>query len=610
MRGDQSFGGDEEADDAAELAWEMNDFAQKRTRRVNFELQWEETAAMIWPGYRGSFFFGRDLAPGQKRSQFQIDNTAALYNRRHAAIVEWLTMPTNMIWSQVEFESRDLMKDRDAQLWCSEVTKILWEARYKGSANFVDQNQQNLLGLGPFGNMAMWTDELDTYLDPGERGLRYMGCPIGEWYIEEDHQKRVVGGTRYFKLDAQQFKTRWPKSKIPVIEAALAISDKQLFGVLHVVRPRTDYDPSAIFSDKGKRYVSKYISVEGYCFIERGGYRTLPLAYGRYGRAPDETYARGPGMETLDMLKTRNAEKRVFLKQGHRAGDPAYLVPDTGLIDLKTQPGAWNAGGMSADGKPLVGILPTGQIQVTQEMMEADDAIIQGFFLVDLFQQVLGDKTGQMGARQVVEYINERGILLAPTVGGLLPSYCDPLIDRELDILSWLRKLPPLPPICREASRAECKIVYTNAISRAMQSEESAGYMRTFEFAAQAVQAGADPALLDIFELDTALPAIGRQGSAPPEWFSGPKSLAAKRQARAQAQQQSDAVKSLPGQAAIMKAKAIAAKAATGGNTGGTLSGTPEGGMPMMPGQTEPGGTPPQGPSGMPMPQQGNGGGL
>jgi hypothetical protein len=41
----------------------------------------------------------------------------------------------------------------------------------------------------------------------------------------------------------------------------------------------------------------------------------------------------------------------------------------------------------------------------------------------------------------------------------------------------------------------------------------------------------------------------------------------------------------MPGRAAIMKAQAINTKAQTGGNIGGTLSGTPQGGMPMMPGQ-------------------------
>ena len=72
--------------------------------------------------------------------------------------------------------------------------------------------------------------------------------------------------------------------------------------------------------------------------------------------------------------------------------------------------------------------------------------------------------------------------------------------------------------------------------------------------------------------------------------MSTAKEIAAQEAAAAAAAKEEARVKSLPGEAAIAKAQAISAKAATGGNTGGTLSGTPEGGMPMMPGQNAPGG--------------------
>ena len=54
-------------------------------------------------------------------------------------------------------------------------------------------------------------------------------------------------------------------------------------------------------------------------------------------------------MMVLPALKTLNAEKRTFLKQGHRAGDPVLLTADDGiLMSPDLTPGAMNAGGMSA----------------------------------------------------------------------------------------------------------------------------------------------------------------------------------------------------------------------------------------------------------------------
>ena len=577
-------------EDADELAFLMQLFSQRRSRRVNFEQQWEESAALAWPEYMSSFFYGRDVAPGMKRTQFQVDSSVSVASHRFGAIVDWLISPSNMLWSKVQASDEDLMKVPAVKEWFSQVTRILWSERYKAEANFIPQQQQNCQGLGVFGNMAMFIDELDDYLEPKARGLRYLGLPVGEIYVETDHQRRVVGFIRHFRLTAQQHKMKFPEKSVPVIEAALQISSQQLFDVLHFVRPRTDYNPAFMLAPQGKKYVSTYMSVQGYCILKRGGYRMNPLAYGRYMLAPDEDYGRGPMQMVLAAAKSKNAAKRDFLTQAHRAGDPAFLVPDTGLVDLQTRSGAWNAGGVNSDGVPLVHIMPTGNIQVTKEMLDEEGETINDAFLVSLFKLILDTPKGEQGSRQIIEYINERGILLAGTVGGQNPQYLGPLIDREIDILAWQRRFPPMPPALREA-KGDYKIQYTSPIARAMQSAESAGYQRTLEFAEDAVKATGDPSIMDVFDFEVAIPEMGEQNNAPDNWFSSAKKIASKRQARAAQQKAEDDVKSLPGRAAMAKAQAITAKAQTGGNTGGTLSGTAAGGMPMMPNQQSPGGS-------------------
>ena len=130
-------------------------------------------------------------------------------------------------------------------------------------------------------------------------------------------------------------------------------------------------------------------------------------------------------------------------------------------------------------------------------------------------------------------------------------------------------------------------MAYTNPVARAMQSQEALGTCGRLGSPPRP-SSKAPTGSARYFHLDTALPAIGEQNNAPISWFSSPQMLADKRKARAQAEQQENEVKSLPGKAAIIKAQAITAKAQAGQNIGGTLSGTPQGGMPMMPGQTEP----------------------
>ena len=586
-----AYGGDQE-DEAAKVTWLLLFFEQQRMRRTNFEQQWEEGAALAWPEYMSSFYFGRDIMPGQKRTQYQVDSSLSVASHRFGAIVDWLLTPSNMMWSKIECDDLSLMRQRPVAQWFADVTRIVWNERYKAQANFVGQNQQNMQGLGVFGNMGMLTDEIADYINPRERGIRYLGCPVGEWYVLTDHQRRVIGGTRHFRLTAQQAKSRWPKREMPQIEASLKIGSQQLYDFLHFIQPNTNYHPKYLLNPRKRwRFESTYICWQERCILEEGGYRTMPLAYGRYMQAPDEDYGRGPMQMVLATAKTLNAEKRDFLTQGHRAGDPAYFVGDPGLLDPKFHNGAINAGGFSPDGRFLVQALPAGNIQTTKEMMDDDRTVINDAFLVNLFQMILGDKKNEMSARQVVEYVNERGIILWPTVGRQCAEYLGYIINRELDILSRLRKLPPMPPALQEAG-FEAKIVYSNPISRAVQSQESAGYVRTMEFVGEAIKLGADASLMDYFAFDRSIPAMGDQNYSPLEWYATPQEYAQKQKARQAAEERENQVKELPGRAAIIKAQAISQKAQAGQNIGGTLSGTPQGGMPMMPGQQQPGGSP------------------
>jgi hypothetical protein len=151
-----------------------------------------------------------------------------------------------------------------------------------------------------------------------------------------------------------------------------------------------------------------------------GGYRTFPYARRRYDQAPREVYGRGPAQMVLPALKTLNAQKTVFLKQGHRAADPVLLIADDGLSDMNMRPGALNKGGVTSDGKPLVHVLPTGDIQIAKEMMAEERGLIDDMFLVTLFK-VLSEHPN-MTATQVIELVNEKGILSRRRSAGRRPN--------------------------------------------------------------------------------------------------------------------------------------------------------------------------------------------
>ncbi len=593
-------------DETSYVAWLMQLFSQARTRRVNFEPQWEESAAICWPEYRNSFAFGHVRPPGMKYTEYQIDTTGSIAAHRFMALADAMITPWNKLWSRVRPDNKDLLKERNVALYYDKLSDVLWNQRYRPEANFFSQNQLNWQCKGVFGNHGMIIDEYDSR--PGEYrpGIRYCATSPGEIYILRNHQGRENGFIRHFRWPARQAALKFGQDRLgPVLQAALQKPNLELFDFLQFVLPNTEYDPMQIFAPvNGKPWVSCYVSVMDYCILQKGGYRSYPRSAGGYMRAPEEDYDRGPAQMVLPTLKTLNAIAAMFLRQGHKAAEPAYLLTDEGVTDLKTFPNARNYGGLGPAGEELVKLLATGQIQITEEMIARLEKPVQDAFLTTFFpllQPPDQRPTGQ-NARQVIEDVTQRGLFLTPTLGSAFSDYLPMMVDRELDLLAYMSVgksdreraarglLPKAPPVIAEAE-GEYKLQFNSPLARAPEGEGIAAYYRMIEQTQNMIQAGAPPALLNRYDFDASLPEIAESTFVPSRWMATDEKVAAMAKAQAQAAERDRQVKELPGKAAIMKAQAISSKAATGQNTGGTLSGVPQGQMPMMPGQAGPGGS-------------------
>lgn len=529
----------------------MREFSELAIWRNVFAQHWEEVARLVLPTSRNTFFFQSFNMPGQKKTEEQIDATGAMALQRFAAICDSLLTPRNMTWHGLEASDPKLNQSRRVKLWFEQATRVLFKERYSPTANFMGQNYANYVNLGAFGTHGMFTDD---FTDSFGRvsGLRYKSLPLGELFLRENHQGLVDGFVRWFRMTAQQAYRMFGSDLPEVMWPALQKNQQTPFNFLHRVCPRLDYDPQRL-DYKSMPFASYYVSVEGQYLLREGGYYTFPLATGRYVQTPGEVYGRSPAMMVLPALKTLNLEKKVFLKQGHRAADPILLTADDGLSDgISYRPGALNKGGVNQDGQPLVHILPTGEIAISKEMMEEERNLINDAFLVSLFQILT--ESPEMTATEVIERTNEKGILLAPTVGRQQSEYLGPLIDRELDLLVRQRKLPPMPPELREA-HGEYEVVYTSPLSRAMRAQEAAGLQRSIEFARELVAVTGDPSPLDAFALDRGMRMVAEINSVPESVMASDQEVAAKQKSRAAAQQQEQQTQQLPAMAAMIKAR-------------------------------------------------------
>lgn len=540
----------------------LREFAELQNNRAQLNKTCEEIAARILPSSRGTFqqLPNYDI-PGVQKTDQQVDATGAACLSKFMAVCDSLLTPRDQLWHQMEAEDEALAKDRAARMWYYEATKILFRERYSTFSNFAANNQTVYQSLGAFGNGVLYIDKFFDQLKRRE-GLRYIHIPYGQIYLKANHQGLYDGFVRLIPLTAYQIvkSNDWDKNRIPEqVWIAYEKSSQQKFTVLQWVGLRQDYDP-ARYDAKGMPFYNYYILQEGKCILSESGFNSFPISVSRYQQSPGEQDGRGPAADVLPSLKTLDAEKRIFLKQGHRAADPVILSHDDGLMNLSLRPGANNKGGWSADGKPLIGILPTGEIQVTLEMMQEEKAIVQDAFLVSMFQLIL-DRKSHISATQIMEETSEKGIFLAPTVGRQADEYLGRVIDRELDLLSMMGKLPPMPPALKRA-QGQYRTRFTNPLARYARAQYAAGFFRMTEAAANIAAQTGDPSILDPFEFDIALPDIAREVEGVPEpWMASPARIAQKKQARAEAAARQEAIEAAPAAAKLMDANTKAQQA-------------------------------------------------
>lgn len=535
----------------------IREYEQLAGDRGNFEQHWREIADRISPNDRNTFQTRmHNLTRGEKRTQFVFDSTASVAANRFAAILDSLLTPRNQTWHKLKASDPNLNKDRKVQLYFEAVNRLLFKYRYAPKANFASQNQQNYHSLGCYGSGSMFIDPLRF----GEKGLRYRYIHLGEIYFVENHQGIVDKCYRYFKMTARQATQKWG-DKVPE-EIRKSPNQETHFFFLHRVSPREDdYDPTRL-DYKGMRWASYYISLQGKKQLSEEGYRTFPYAISRYVQSEGEVYGRSPAMDVLPSIKTLNEEKKTWLRAGHRAVDPVLLAFDDGIVDtFSLRPGAVNAGGVSADGRPLVHALPTGDFKVNKEMIDDERSLINDSFLISLFQILT--ESPQMTATEVLERSKEKGILLAPTVGRQQSEYLGPMIEREIDVLSQEGLLPPLPPALIEA-KGEYHVQYDSPLSRAQRAEEASGLARTVESALNVINITQNPEPLDYFDWDTIMPEIADIQGVPAHWLKTEDQVKQIRAQRSQDKQNQTMIQGAPAAAAMIKASAVANKAGVG----------------------------------------------
>jgi len=519
-------------DVAAEIIRQQEELAGQRGVWENL---WRIVARRVLPR---ADEFGTKKTPGTRRDEWQFDSTAALALERFAAAMQSLLTPSNTRWHSLKTGNETLDDDQEVRRYLEAVRDVLFKMRYAASANFASQINEVYMSEGAFGTGVMFIDDIVG------RTVRYKSIHLGEVYIAENEHGKVDTVYRRFELTARQAAEKWGRTgRLP--SKIMADAEKapfQKYEFIHCVRPNFDRKFGRV-DFRGMEFSSCYVAIDGKALLSEGGYRSFPYAVPRYVTGPRETYGRGPAITVLADIQSLNEMTKTILRAAQKEVDPPLLLHDDGVLQaFQTRPGALNYGMMTADGRALAMPLKTGaNIPLGVDMQEPLRKSINDAFLVTLFQILV--ETPNMTATEALIRAQEKGALLAPTMGRQQSELLGPIIERELDIAAHAGLLPPMPEQLRDAGGI-VDVEYESPMSRMMRAEEGVGLLRTFEQVTPALQA--KPELLDYFNFEEALPDLADINGMPAKWIRTKEEIAAIREGQEEMQAASMALEAAP----------------------------------------------------------------
>lgn len=510
--------------------------------RTIFEQHWREIAERILP--RGDLFMKTARPAGFKNTEKVFDATGNLALERFAAAMESMLTPRTQRWHKLSCKDDYLDSIPAVRRYLDEVTQLLFNVRYAPRANFASQAHEVYMSLGAFGTGGMFID------DAVGTGIRYRAIHLSELFIQENHQGIIDTVHRKFPMTARQAVQRFGEKILSErIRTAAEKTPEQTFEFLHCVQPNSEIKPGRK-DYRGMNFASFYISIEDRDIVQEGGFRTMPYACGRYVTGPKEIYGRSPAMTVLPDIKMINEMSKTVMRAAHKIVDPPLLLQEDGALQaFDLRPGALNYGGVNDQGQQVVHPLQTGaRVDIGLDMMEQRRKVINDAFLVTLFQILV--EAPQMTATEAMLRAQEKGALLAPSMGRQQSEFLGPMIEREIDILARAGALPPMPDELVEAGGA-VEIEYVSPLNRAQRSEEGVAIMRTLEAVTPLAQI--DPGVLMVFDPEAIARELADINGVPEKVLRTPDQIEAMKNQQAQAAQAKMLLEAAPVASGVVK---------------------------------------------------------
>ncbi|PVX84342.1 portal protein [Paraburkholderia unamae] len=459
-------------DDAKIIDSVVADHGRLKEKRQSYEAVWNDVIDYLMPRLDK---FGQKPRPdsdrGRERSQKIFDSTAPLALRNFVAAMDSMITPQTQLWHRLGTSSEPLGEQPNVKAYLQQVVDVLFAVRYRWRGGFVTQIGATYQSIGLFGPGALMIEH-----DVGH-GIVYRNVPMQNLWFAENNAGILDKTHVRWKLTLRQAAQRFGRENLsPSMQSTLERDPEKSFEFLHVVEPRADRDARKL-DGRNMRFASYWLDESRERIVQNSGFRTFPFAIGRFYVGTDDVYGGSPAYDAIPDIRMANEQARTNIRGAQKMVDPVMLLQEDGALEgFDMRSGSLNWGGLDEKGNPMARPLEMGkQAHIGIEFAQQTRETINQWFYVTLFQ-ILVD-SGDMTATEVLQRAQEKGVLLAPTLGRTQTELLGPLIERELDILAEAGQLPPMPEELRNAG-ADVEIEYDSPLNKAMRAGEGASILQ------------------------------------------------------------------------------------------------------------------------------------
>lgn len=515
--------------------------------RANWKTYWQDVAHYCIPR---KAYITRESTSGEKLDLADVYDSTSIYAAQilAAGLHGYLTNPQSK-WFNLRVPEK-FMQMKEVKIWLKSVEDETF--RTLNGSNFGQKINEAYLELGVIGTACVYEEE-DV-----KDVVRFYCRPIREAMLAENEAERVDRVYRVFKLTAQQAFERWGENAGEAVKKCIEKKDfDKKIDFVHCVMPRGSRDV-AKKDAKNMPYASYYIEKSKKHIVWEGGYMEFPFMCPRFRKEAGEVYGYSPAMQAYADIKTLNSMSKTILRAGEKAVDPPLVLPHDGfLLPLRTRANGLNYSLKSgANINNEIKQLPTsGNIPIGLEMEDQRREAINRAFFVDLFM-LLASRKKNMTATEVTERVQEKMLLLGPSLDLLMSELLDPLITRTVSILARNGKLPKAPEVLKDQAY---EIEYVSPLAKAQRASEIGSLNQLLALVGQ--MANAAPSILDKINGDKVVDLAADMYGVSPEIIRDDTEVQAIREERAAAQQKELEMARLQQGAMIAKDAASAKKA-------------------------------------------------